>query len=169
MTRILLLCCCAALTSACIQRAPREKPETYLEVLQTARERGSEPLAQAAIKLGDMREKRAVELLLPLLSHTDARVRLQSAMALGQIGDPRAATPLLKALNAEQFRPARSIMAWALGETGSMDSREALSAMVVTEKSKAVYGGQGSVNTRYLKVLEEAVAKIDKRLSKPRA
>lgn len=165
MMRAILLCCCAVLcTQGCIRKAaPKEKPEVYLEVLESARSRTAESLAQAAIKLGDMREKRAVEPLLPLLTHADARVRLQTAMALGQLGDQRAAAPLLKALTAEKFGPTRSIIAWALGETGSQDDREALNAMILAEKSKEIYGGQGRVNQKYLEVLEKAAAKIESR------
>ena len=166
MRRSILLCCCAVLcTLGCIRKAvPKEKPEVYLQILESARSQTAESLAQAAIKLGDMREKRAVEPLLPLLAHADARVRLQTAMALGQLGDQRAAAPLLKALTAEKFGPTRSIIAWALGETGTQDAKEALNAIMLTEKSRGVYGGKARTNQKYLKVLEKAVSKIETRL-----
>jgi len=54
----------------------------------------------AARRLGKLKEKRAVPLLIKFLNHADNKVRTASAEALGEIGDSSAVEPLLAATNA---------------------------------------------------------------------
>ena len=53
----------------------------------------------AVYTLGDIRETRAVEPLIALLSHEDPTIRRMAAHALGKIKDPRAVYPLAYLLN----------------------------------------------------------------------
>ena len=160
------LACASALAffcAGCIQRAPRPNPEPYLKTLSTSQ--NADALSRAAIALGNMREARAALLLVPHLRHKSARVRSQTAMALGQIADPATAEPLRKALVLEQSTVARRWMVWACGQTGGTLEKETLQGLKITEKSKAVYRGENSVDKQVLKELDTAIATIDARLS----
>ena len=103
--------------------------------------------AQAAKSAGIRRDRAAVERLLPRLKDVDARVRLETAIALGRIGDKAAGPALVQALGDEdEFvdwsirRSIRSLAYWdgaAILEALN-DPRRTESALRLTDLAFAV-------------------------------
>jgi len=86
----------------------------------------SAPLRQeAAITLGQQREKRFMELLVATLQDEDVKVRQRAVVALGYLSDVRAVKPLLERLRDESAEVRRSA-ASALGELGDSSAVEPL-------------------------------------------
>lgn len=143
-----LLCLIPALTWAANgQSVPRHLQNKVTAVCQEAAAKGlMNPVAQevdrnillvllnapcnqvrcvAVYTLGDIRETRAVEPLIALLSNEDPTIRRIAAHALGKINDPRAVYPLAYMLNNPNERVmVRCAAASALGSiSGDRASR----------------------------------------------
>ena len=73
----------------------------------------------AADALGDIRDPRAVPLLIAALGDKDWKLRATAAEALGKIGDPRAAQPLIAILVDSQW-DVRSAAEKALLQMGAV-------------------------------------------------
>lgn len=71
--------------------------------------------SKAAVALGDLGDRRAVEPLIQALNDEDEEVRWEAADALGKIRDERAVDPLIRALN-DEHEDVRSSAAEALNE-----------------------------------------------------
>jgi HEAT repeat protein len=80
----------------------------------------------AALALGKMADRRAVEPLIATLQDKDSYVRLMAASALGDIGDSRAVEPLLKTFKDDLAEDTRSYAAEALGKINSAPANEAV-------------------------------------------
>jgi HEAT repeat protein len=61
--------------------------------------------AEAAERLGESKDQRAVEPLIAALEDADPLVRTKVALALGRLGDQRAVAPLLNALESPDAPP----------------------------------------------------------------
>ncbi|CAN0286416.1 unnamed protein product, partial [Laminaria digitata] len=85
---------------------------------------------QLAVRmLGELRAPSAGLALARMVTDEREQLRLQAAIAVAQIGDERAAKPLLRAL--EDSDPAiHDAAAWALGTVGGKESIKALSAIL---------------------------------------
>ncbi|NQT36501.1 MAG: HEAT repeat domain-containing protein, partial [Planctomycetes bacterium] len=78
--------------------------------------------------LAQAKAPKAVDAILPLLRHEEARIRADAARALGQLADPRAVEPLVAALNDDQ--PEVQVAAiHALGDLGDNRATRHLMAM----------------------------------------
>jgi len=64
----------------------------------------------AAVALGDLKDKRAVDALVVALKDEYSEVRQFSALALGEIGDTRAIEPLIDALGAAEYHAGGAIV-----------------------------------------------------------
>lgn len=102
--------------------------------LRQLRSRHWQTCRQAAEKLGNAKETRAVKPLMGLLSSTRLPLRREAAIALGKIGDLRAVDSLMKALN-DKYKSVREAAAWALGELGDVRAVESL--LVILEDANA--------------------------------
>lgn len=80
----------------------------------------------AANRLGGMRARDTVPLIIKLLLDKDASVREAAAFALGQMTDPRAVRPLIGALS-DKDHEVRASAAFALGMIGDRKAIPALS------------------------------------------
>jgi TonB family protein len=80
----------------------------------------------AANRLGGMRARDTVPLLIKLLLDKEASVREAAAFALGQMTDPRAMRPLISALS-DKDQEVRASAAFALGMIGDRKAIPALS------------------------------------------
>ncbi len=87
-----------------------------------------------------IKERRAVELLIPLLKRDDVGVSDEAARALGLIGDRRAVEPLIENLDRD-WRD-RLAAAWALGELGDPRAIEPIRAMMARQDMKEGYEDQ---------------------------
>ena len=85
----------------------------------------------AAVELGQLRTRRAVEPLIAALDRTP-EIRTEVATALGRIGDPRAANALMAVL-LDKRAPTRSAAVWALGEVGDTRATGPLAAVLATD------------------------------------
>ncbi|MEO9891455.1 HEAT repeat domain-containing protein [Aurantibacter sp.] len=87
-----------------------------------------EIVAQAAKILGDVKNEKAGELLIPLLQNESARVRFFAAQALGRIKYSDAVQPILDmlAVNADEDNYLRHAGVLALSRIGNIDSITAL-------------------------------------------
>jgi HEAT repeat protein len=99
-----------------------------VEPLLCELESGNTP-EEAAIALGNIGDRRAVDALLKALEDRDSFVRQYAARALGQIGDIRAVEPLIVALHNKDNDSVQESAARALGKI--RDSR-ALRHLVAT-------------------------------------
>ncbi|NOX54375.1 MAG: HEAT repeat domain-containing protein, partial [Planctomycetes bacterium] len=81
--------------------------------------------AVAANRLGELRAKQALPVLIDALSDRSPQVRSEAARALGRIRDPRAVEPLIRALK-DPDSTVRFYAAWALGELKDPRAADAL-------------------------------------------
>lgn len=102
------------------QNAPQEK-------VASARQKAS-----ACMVLGELRDARAVEALTAMLAHADFEVRSRAVLALGRIGDPRAAADAAALLSTEADFRMRSYAAMALGRIGGEEAHRALRERLVS-------------------------------------
>jgi hypothetical protein len=72
------------------------------------------------------------ELCRAVLEDSNYKVRVQAALVLGKLGDPRAVQPLIKALG-DQNKTVRGIAASALGQLGDASAVEPLRALIRRE------------------------------------
>jgi hypothetical protein len=77
-------------------------------------EANEESRRRAIEAVGVLRAKGAVDALVKLLEQKNDRLYTLAVEVLGQIGDRRAARPLLLAFEKERYLPARTAEAWAL-------------------------------------------------------
>jgi len=103
-----------------IQDLKREKPEVRKE---------------AAVILGEVKDKKAVDPLIQALKDEDSGVRKSAAEALGKIGDARAVDPLIQALK-DESGSVRKSAAEALGKIG--DAR-AVDPLIQALKDESEY------------------------------
>lgn len=84
----------------------------------------------AARGLGRIKSTGAVKPLIALLSHQLQGIRREAARALGEIGQPAASAPLLKAAKAEQDLDVRLLMISAAGRAGDKKQASAFEALL---------------------------------------
>jgi HEAT repeat protein len=91
--------------------------------------------AKAVQMLGDMRANDATPVLVQylFLRTTEPNMKQLILAALGKIGDPRAAQPLIEFLQRDLDRPTRGTAIFALGEIGAPESVEPLKRISQTE------------------------------------
>lgn len=90
--------------------------------------------AASIYALGEVRDAGAVPLLVGHLNDEDKVVRRISARALGKIGDPAAAEPLIAALqNRQESLAVRCVAARALGMLSDLEAARALLRATKTE------------------------------------
>lgn len=68
--------------------------------------------------LGQLRDRRGIEYLIPLLAEADEHLRMVAAESLGKIGDPEGVEHIIPLLEDENYT-VRWYVAWILGETGN--------------------------------------------------
>lgn len=92
--------------------------------------------AKAIDVLGDMRASDAVPVLVQhlFLRTTDANMKPLLLVALGKIGDPRAAMPIMEYLQRDLDPATRGTAIFALGEIGAPESADTLSRMAQSEE-----------------------------------
>ena len=73
------------------------------------------------------------------IEDTNYKVRVQAALVLGKLGDPRAVQPLIKAL-ADQNKTVRGIAASALGQLGDSAAVDPLRGLLRRESDPFVRG-----------------------------
>jgi epoxyqueuosine reductase len=69
---------------------------------------------------------------------TREAIKRNAALALGNIGDPRAVNPLLKVLQEDDNSMVRGHTAWALGKIGGKKAKFALEKALKTEEDREV-------------------------------
>jgi HEAT repeat protein len=74
----------------------------------------------------------AARFLLPLLSDKSEMVRREAAYALGEVGDPAAAAPLVQLLQKDKIIEVKGATAMALGKLGDASAVDALVKMLQT-------------------------------------
>lgn len=84
----------------------------------------------AARGLGRIKSASAVKPLIGLLSHQLQGIRREAARALGELGQPAATAPLLKAAKAEEDLDVRLLMITAAGRAGDKKQAPALEALL---------------------------------------
>lgn len=82
--------------------------------------------AEAAIVLGEIGDRRAVEPLVVALQTGNMLVAQNAAQALGEIGDRRAVEPLIRALQTR----GGLIMLWAITSLGQLGDRRAVAPLI---------------------------------------
>ena len=105
-----------------------EKPENTVELTQLLEElQDASHLKreEAARKLGELRDTRAVEALIAALKDTDVGVRGAAARALGKIADKRAVEPLIAAYHDQEYESFIDAI-WALGDVGGPRAEQTL-------------------------------------------
>jgi HEAT repeat protein len=103
-------------------------------------------LKVALVALSTFKDKRIVEILIPLLNHENRNMRYAAVVALGNIGDPRALeylTPLLNASNAPElldaqvskvkYHEVRPIIQ-AIGKIDDLTAIQALEAIIYADE-----------------------------------
>lgn len=111
------------------------KPETPLEILtQNLHSSDWTTRCDAARLLGQSRDPRAADALLPDLSDPDWRVRRNAAQALGALRDSRAVEPLIQLLN-DRTVTVRQRAAVALGRIKDPAALPALFDLLLDDKS----------------------------------
>ena len=103
----------------------------YISDLDNANE--EEVIIEAAKWLGDKKEKKAVDALINLLDDSRKNVRFYSVVALGMIGDEKAAEPLNSVLLEDRNADVRYASILAITRIGSKKSIEALKKSKDTE------------------------------------
>src|SRR6185295_21713 len=79
------------------------------------------------------------DLVRAVTEDTNYKVRVQAALVLGKLGDPRAVQPLIKAL-ADQNKTVRGIAASALGQLGDAAAVDPLRGLLRRETDPFVRG-----------------------------
>ena len=79
------------------------------------------------------------DLVRAVTDDTNYKVRVQAALVLGKLGDPRAVQPLIKAL-ADQNKTVRGIAASALGQLGDAAAVDPLRGLLRRETDPFVRG-----------------------------
>lgn len=120
----LLLCIFIVIEAPSQQRVPSAEPPP--ELLADLKSSNSLDRRAAANRLGGMRARTSVPVLIKLLLDKDASVREAAAFALGQMTDPLAVRPLLGALS-DKDDEVRASAAFALGMIGDRKAIPALS------------------------------------------
>lgn len=87
--------------------------------------------------LGELKDKRAVELLIRLLNDRDTKVRQNAAYALGQLGDVKAVRPLIKL--AQRDSQCRHVAIQSLGLLPDAQSKQFLLKLLKDKDSKIVF------------------------------
>lgn len=106
---------------------PRKKYKgAPVEDFNPVRQAMNEVREQAALALGNIGDKRAVEVLINTLNDEYPRVATASAMALGRIGDLRAVGPMTEILNKHTNAGCSAGVEEALGQIGGQEAEEAL-------------------------------------------
>jgi HEAT repeat protein len=108
------------------------RAETWNRISQAAGAPNPEERGAALRMLGDLRDRRALPILLQTLTDAQPSVRGAAATALGELGDaalPDAAPALINALN-DPIPAVRASAAVSLGEEGATDSIPALKKML---------------------------------------
>ena len=65
-------------------------------------------------------------------------IKRNAALALGNIGDPRAVNPLIKVLQEDDNSMVRGHTAWALGKMGGKKAKMALEKAIKREEDREV-------------------------------
>ncbi|MCX5647735.1 MAG: HEAT repeat domain-containing protein [Planctomycetota bacterium] len=105
------------------------------QLLQLLKTESGVAKANVARALGAIKDSDAVEGLVASLGDADAAVRESAAAALGAIGNPAAAKPLAKALEAEKKPQMVCWLVEALGKLKSKDGAPAIRATLASEDS----------------------------------
>ncbi len=92
--------------------------------------------ATAASALGALDPANALQFLIPLLADKDAFVRLEAAIAIGELSSPLATEPLRKVLSGDKKREVRAAAAYALGLAGDPSAVPDLTAILRKKPSK---------------------------------
>jgi quinoprotein glucose dehydrogenase len=119
-----------------ISQFARKEQKHAAVLLPLLNDADPEIIAQAARWLGDVRYKEAGKELMPLLKHTDARIRFFAAEALGRIADENAIEPVITMIreNNDEDLYLRHAGSLALARIGNASSLVALAS----DPSKAV-------------------------------
>jgi HEAT repeat protein len=112
-----------------INNAAREQDLDAL--MQRARDPGLDPplRALALLKLGQLRDVRALDCALEAARSEDLDARLAAAQILGELGDVTASPILIQML---QEDPSAVVKAWAAQSLGTLRSREAIPVLSKT-------------------------------------
>lgn len=129
MKKYIVLCLFVAvaglMTQSFIANAAETKtPAQYLADLSP--DKDEQTIVTAADWAGSKKEKKAVSKLIALMSDTRVNVRIQSAVALGLIGDDKAADTLNNALLNDQSPDVRYAAVLAITRIGSPKSLSAI-------------------------------------------
>jgi hypothetical protein len=98
-------------------RDPRFVPE-LIALFEASRHADPRVRRYLALSLGEVRDARAVDALLPALGDPDAQTKIYAVWALGSIGDPRAAAGLIPLLD-DLDAGIRKMAAYSLGALDS--------------------------------------------------
>lgn len=86
------------------------------DILKDLKDADAEVRERALDKLGALRPKNALELIVPFLSDSDSEVRGTAAANLGIVGDSRAVSYLIEAVNSDPSEHVRSEALTSLAE-----------------------------------------------------
>ncbi|MCB2190111.1 MAG: HEAT repeat domain-containing protein [Deltaproteobacteria bacterium] len=90
---------------------------TLEDIMKLASSQCLQVRSVAIYSLGEIRDERAVNMLINLLQDPDCHIRRIAVRALGKIGDKRAVTPLVAVLSKQgENLSVRRTAAWALGQ-----------------------------------------------------
>ena len=142
---------CAILADKSLRPAITEIASNGRGTIQAQRRQVSEDRYYAAHLLGDLKDARAVPILLPLLHDED--VADVVPWALGEIGDKRALQPLVEQLSDKD--PSRRVL--AIDGLGRLRAKEALPHLreLLTDDEKPNFGKGLTVSGEAKKAMEE--------------
>jgi len=130
------------------------EPKAIDYLLQAVGDSDVRVRAKAISVLGQLRATEATPVLIQylFLRTTDPQMKNLILASLGQIGDARAAKPIVDFLHRDLDEATRGTAIFALGEIGSSDASQTLESMAKTEK-----------NSTLKRLTTEALAKVEQR------
>jgi HEAT repeat protein len=119
--------------------------------------------ARAIDGLGDLRATEATPVLIQhlFLRDTEETAKRRILAALGKIGDPRAASPILEFLQRSTDRETRGVAIFALGDIGAIETVPALEEMQENSDDPTLrrLSGQAIDKVRYQQTVRQNEAK----------
>jgi len=106
---------------------PTDRSAEFARLHEQLRSEDSRQREDAARKLGQFRDTRAVDALIAALKDGEVAVRAAAARALGKIGDKRAVEPLIEAYQEQSYESFVDTL-WALGDIGGTRAEQMLVA-----------------------------------------